>query len=66
MKELVRTVRHGALGAIEAGEKLAGALGENDGKASDKLRRATKRFVKHMKEELARWEDDYKKARLEG
>jgi len=66
MKELVKTVRHGALGAIDAGEKLVDALGEAEGKGTDKLRRSTKRFLKHLKEELARWEDAYKKARLEG
>jgi len=66
MKELVKTVRHDTLGAIDAGEKLITALGKEDGKGADKLRRSTKRLVKHLKEELARWEDTYKKARMEG
>jgi len=66
MKELVKSVRHDALGAIDAGEKLVDALGEAEGKSTDKLRRSTKRFIKLLKEELARWEDAYKKARLEG
>jgi ElaB/YqjD/DUF883 family membrane-anchored ribosome-binding protein len=65
MKELVKAVRHDTLGAIDNGEKLLAALGEADGKGSDKLRRSTKRFVKHLKEELARWEDKYKKMRAE-
>lgn len=65
MKELVRAVRHDTLGAIDNGEKLLAALGDEGGKGTDKLRRATKRFVKHLKEELARWEDKYKKARME-
>lgn len=65
MKEHVKSVRHDALGAIDAGEKLLAALGDAEGKGTDKLRRATKRFVKHLKEELATWEDKYKKARVE-
>jgi ElaB/YqjD/DUF883 family membrane-anchored ribosome-binding protein len=65
MKEFVRGVRHDALGAIDNGEKLLEALGAAEGKGTDKLRRSTKRFVKHLKEELTRWEDKYKKARME-
>jgi ElaB/YqjD/DUF883 family membrane-anchored ribosome-binding protein len=65
MKELVRAVRHDTLGAIDNGEKLLAALGDAGGRGTDKLRRSTKRFVKHLKEELARWEDKYKKARME-
>ncbi|HEY7669445.1 MAG TPA: hypothetical protein VH852_02300 [Hyphomicrobium sp.] len=65
MKELVKAVRHDALGAIDKGEKLLAALGEEGGEGTDKLRRATKRFVRHLKEELADWEDKYKRARLE-
>ncbi len=65
MKELVNAVRHDTLGAIDNGEKLLAALGEAEGEGTDKLRRATKRFVKHLKEELARWEDKYKKSRME-
>jgi hypothetical protein len=65
MKEYVKAVRHDTLGAIDNGEKLLEALGEGEGKGTDKLRRGTKRFVKHLKEELARWEDKYKKARME-
>jgi ElaB/YqjD/DUF883 family membrane-anchored ribosome-binding protein len=65
MKEYVKAVRHDTLGAIDNGEKLLDALGAAEGKGTDKLRRGTKRFVKHLKEELARWEDKYKKARME-
>jgi hypothetical protein len=65
MKELVKAVRHDTLGAIDNGEKLLQALGAAEGKGTDKLRRSTKRFVKHLKEELTRWEDKYKKARME-
>jgi ElaB/YqjD/DUF883 family membrane-anchored ribosome-binding protein len=65
MKELVKAVRHDTLGAIDNGEKLLKALGEAEGEGTDKLRRATKRLVKHLKEELADWEDKYKKARME-
>jgi hypothetical protein len=63
MKELVKAVRHDTLGAIDSGEKLVAALGDEGGKGTDKLRRSTKRFVKHLKEELMRWDDKYKKAR---
>jgi len=65
MKEYVRAVRHDTLGAIDNGEKLLAALGDETGKGTDKLRRGTKRFVRHLKEELTRWEDKYKKARME-
>jgi ElaB/YqjD/DUF883 family membrane-anchored ribosome-binding protein len=65
MKELVKAVRHDTLRAIDNGEMLLKALGEEGGKGTDKLRRGTKRLVKQMKEELVRWEDKYKKARLE-
>ena len=63
MKEMVKAVRHDTLGAIDAAEKLVNALGDAEGKGTDKLRRATKRFAKHLKEELTHWEDKYKKAR---
>lgn len=66
MKELVRGVRHDALGAIKNADKLLKALGDEEGKGTNKLRRATERFSRHMKEELARWEDKYKQARAEG
>lgn len=66
MKELVQGVRHDSLGAIRNAEKLLKALGKEEGKGTNKLRRATERFAKHMKEELARWEERYKKARAEG
>ena len=65
MKEYVKAVRHDTLGAIDNGEKLLAALGDETGKGTDKLRRGTKRFVRHLKEELTRWEDKYKKARME-
>lgn len=65
MKELVKGVRHDTLGAIDHAEKLLKALGNEEGKGTNKLRRATKRFAKHLKEELTRWEDRYKKARAE-
>jgi ElaB/YqjD/DUF883 family membrane-anchored ribosome-binding protein len=66
MKEFVKAVRHDTLRAIDNGEMLIKALGEAPGEGTDKLRRGTKRLVKHLKEELARWEDKYKKARVEG
>jgi len=65
MKELVRGVRHDTLGAIDSGEKLIKALGSEPGKGTERLRKSTKRMVRHLKEELTRWEDKYKKARLE-
>jgi len=64
MKEFVKAVRHDTLAAIDNAEKLLAALGDEEGgTGSDKLRKATKRFAKHLKEELAEWEDRYKKAR---
>ncbi len=65
MKELVTGVRHDTLSAIDHGEKLLKALGEEGGDGTKKLRRSTKRFVRNLKEELVRWEDKYKKARTE-
>jgi ElaB/YqjD/DUF883 family membrane-anchored ribosome-binding protein len=65
MKELVKGVRHDTLGAIDNAEKLLKALGKEDAKGTNKLRRATQRLAKHLKEELTRWEDKYKKARME-
>lgn len=66
MKELVKGVRHDTLSAIKNADKLLKALGQEEGKGTNKLRRATERLSKHLKEELARWEDKYKKARAEG
>ncbi len=66
MKELVKSVRHDTLGAIDAGEKLLKALGRRKARGTATLRRSTERFVKHLKEELTRWEGRYKKARTEG
>lgn len=63
MKEYVKAVRHDTLRAIENAERLVAALGEAEGAGTDKLRKASKRFAKHLKEELAEWEDKYKKAR---
>jgi ElaB/YqjD/DUF883 family membrane-anchored ribosome-binding protein len=65
MKELVNGVRHDTLAAIKNAEKLLKALGKEEAKGTNKLRRATERLAKHLKEELARWEDKYKKARAE-
>ncbi len=63
MKEHVKAVRHDTLRAIENAERLIDALGEGDGQGTDKLRKATKRFAKHLKEELTAWDEKYKKAR---
>jgi len=63
MKELVKAVRHDTLGAIDNGEKLIEALGKEPGKGTETLRKSTKRMVKHLKEELTRWESNYHKAR---
>ncbi|MCZ7594792.1 MAG: hypothetical protein M5U16_07640 [Hyphomicrobium sp.] len=65
MKEYVKAVRHDTLRAIENAELLLRSLGDAEGSGTDKLRRATKRFAKHLKEELAQWEDRYKKARAQ-
>jgi len=63
MKELVKAVRHDTLRAIENAERLQQALGDGQGAGTDKLRKATKRFVQHLKEDLAAWDEKYKKAR---
>jgi len=63
MKEFVKAVRHDTLGAIDNAEKLLAALGDEEGAGTDKLRKATKRFAKHLKEELAAWDEKYKRAR---
>ncbi len=63
MKEYVKAVRHDTLRAIENAEHLVASLGDAEGEGTHKLRRATKRFAKHLKEELAAWDDTYKKAR---
>ncbi len=63
MKEYVKGVRHDTLSAIANAEKLLTALGDEEGAGTDKLRKATKRLAKHLKEELAAWDEKYKKAR---
>ncbi|MCP4781192.1 MAG: hypothetical protein GY877_10785 [Hyphomicrobium sp.] len=65
MKELVKCLRHDTLGAIDSGEKLIKALGAESGKGTDRLRKSTKRMVRHLKEELNRWEAKYHKARAD-
>ena len=63
MKEYVKAVRHDTLRAIENAEHLVASLGDAEGESTHKLRKATKRFAQHLKEELAAWDDKYKKAR---
>ena len=63
MKEYVKAVRHDTLRAIENAEHLIASLGDEEGEGTHKLRRATQRFAKHLKEELTAWDDKYKKAR---
>jgi len=63
MKEHVKAIHHDTLRAIENAERLVAALGDAEGAGSDKLRKATKRFAKHLKEELAAWDEKYRKAR---
>jgi len=63
MEELLKAVRHDMLKAIDNGEKLLKALGGKSDKASEALRDGTERLVKHLKEELERWETKYKKAK---
>jgi hypothetical protein len=60
MKDYVKAVRRDTLRAIENAERL---VGDAEGAGTDKLRKATKRFARHLKEELAEWEARYKKAR---
>lgn len=56
-------MRHDTLGAIENGEKLIRALGNEPEKGTNILRKSTERLVQHLKEELIRWESEYHKAR---
>jgi hypothetical protein len=63
MKELVKAVRHDTLRAIENAERLAEALGDEGGAGTQKLRKASRRFAKHLKEELTQWDEKYKRAR---
>jgi hypothetical protein len=63
MKEYVKAVRHDTLRAIENAERLVASLGDGEGPGSIKLRKATKRFARHLKEELSAWDDKYKRAR---
>ena len=63
MKELVKAVRHDTLGAIDNGEKLIKALGNEPGKGTEILRKSTSHLVRRLKEELAQWESEYHKAR---
>lgn len=63
MKEYVKAVRHDTLRAIENAERLVASLGDGEGPGSVKLRKATKRFARHLKEELSAWDDKYKRAR---
>ena len=63
MKEFVKAVRHDTLRAIENAERLVTALGDEGGAGTAKLRKASKRFARHLKEELADWDEKYKRAR---
>ncbi len=63
MKEYVKAVRHDTLRAIDNAERLLASLGDAEGEGTQKLRKATKRFARHLKEELTAWDDKYKKAR---
>jgi hypothetical protein len=63
MKEYVRAVRHDTLRAIDNADRLVKSLGDEEAPGTNKLRKATERFARHLKEELATWEAKYKKAR---
>ena len=63
MEELLKAVRHDTLKAIDNSEKLLKALGGKSDKVSEVLRDGTERLVKHLKQELERWETKYKKAK---
>jgi hypothetical protein len=63
MDELFKAVRHDTLKAIDNGEKLLQTLVGKSDQASEALRDGTERLVKHLKEELERWETKYKKAK---
>lgn len=63
MKEYVKAVRHDTLRAIENAERLVQSLDAEEGPGSEKLRKATNKFARHLKEELTAWDEKYKKAR---
>ena len=63
MKDYIKAVRHDTLRAIENAGRLVDALEEAKDAGSGKLRRATKRFAKRLKEELSSWEEKSKKSK---
>jgi hypothetical protein len=63
MKEYVKAVRHDTLRAIENADRLVHSLGSAEAPGTNKLRKATERFARHLKEELNTWETKYKQAR---
>jgi hypothetical protein len=63
MKEYVKAVRHDTLRAIDNADRLVKSLGDEEAAGTNKLRKATVRFARHLKEELTAWETKYKEAR---
>ena len=61
--DLLKTIRHDTLKAIENGEAYLKAIANSPDKASEDMRDCTERFVKHLKEELERWERKKDKAK---
>ena len=50
MKEYVKAVRHDTLRAIDNAERLVHSLGDEDAAGTNKLRKATERFARHLKD----------------
>jgi hypothetical protein len=44
------------------GERLVTVLGDEQAPETDRLRKATNHFVRHLKEEVTAWEDKYMRA----
>lgn len=61
-EELLKAIRHDTLKAIENGESYLKAIAGNTDKLSEEMQDSTERFVKHLKEELERWERKKDKA----
>lgn len=63
-QELLKAVKHDTLKAINNGENYLKSLGGKADRASEMMRDSTERLVKHLKEELERWDSKNKKAKV--
>jgi hypothetical protein len=61
--DLLKAIRHDTLKAIENGEAYLKTIAASHDKTSEDMQECTERFVRHLKEELERWERKKDKAR---